>query len=85
MLLNESEVGSGVIDPGNALVFAEVDGENSAGGRGCGASCIGVKVHADRDTLRLPHSTARLDFSVGEVSHVSIQLFRAVECGDLWG
>ena len=50
-----------VVDAGNALVFAEVDGENIEGGRGRGASCVGAKVHADRDTLRLPHPTAYLD------------------------
>ena len=53
MLLKESEVGGGVVDAGNTLVFAEVDGENIAGGRGRGASWVGAKVHADRDTLRL--------------------------------
>jgi hypothetical protein len=53
MLLNESEVGGEVVDAGNTLVVAEVDGENSAGGRDRGASCVGAKVHADRDTLRL--------------------------------
>jgi hypothetical protein len=52
MLLNESEVGGGGVDAGNTLVFAEVDGENIARGRGQGASCVGAKVHADRDTLR---------------------------------
>jgi hypothetical protein len=53
MLLNESEVGGGVVDAGNTLVLTEVDGENIAGGRGRGASWVGAKVHADRDTLRL--------------------------------
>ena len=37
MLLNESEVGGGVVDAGNTLAFPQVDGENSAGGRGHGA------------------------------------------------
>ena len=60
--LDESDVGGGVVDACNALVFVEVDGENSASGRGHGASCVGTKVHADRDTLRLPHLTACLDF-----------------------
>jgi hypothetical protein len=61
MLLNESEGCGGVVDSGNPLVFAEIDGENIAGGRGRGASCVGAKVHADRDTLRLAHPTACLD------------------------
>jgi hypothetical protein len=38
MLLKESEVGGGVFEAGHALVFARVDGENIAGGRGRGAS-----------------------------------------------
>jgi hypothetical protein len=37
MLLNESEVGGGVVDAGNTLAFPQVDGENSAGGRSHGA------------------------------------------------
>jgi hypothetical protein len=37
MLLNEREFGGGVVDARNALVFAEVDGENGADGRS--ASC----------------------------------------------
>ena len=61
MLLNESEVGGGVVDASNTLAFPQVDGENSASARGHGASCVGAKVHADRDTLRLPHPTAYLD------------------------
>jgi hypothetical protein len=44
-----------LVDALNALVFAEVDGENSLGGRAHGAICVGAKVHADRNTLRLPH------------------------------